>query len=128
MNKTAAYLDQCKKKLDKSTSYQLAKHWAVGENLLSQYYSGKSTPDEFMCFKIAEVLELDAAYVIASIKAESEKNEKKREYFKSFSSASRKVAASIVLAVVLSTSLLIAQSIGGVKTATAVFLNRRRFV
>ena len=127
MTKTVEYLDKCKEKLMISSSYKLAKHWEIGENLLSNYYAGRNMPDEFMCFKIAEILELDPAYVIASIRAESEKNEKKKNYFKSFNSASRKVATSTALVAVLSFFCLIGLSVGGVKTAQAVFFKRHRF-
>lgn len=126
MNKTAEYLDLCKEKLMFSSTYKLAKHWGVGENLLSQYYNGRNSPDEFMCFKIAEVLELDPAYVIAQIKSESEKNEKKREYFRSFGGTSRKIAASIMLAVALSTSLLGVQPHGSVFNALSRVFHKWR--
>lgn len=126
--KTVEYLNDCKKKLDISSTYALAKELDLSEQLLSNYYRGKHEADDYTCFKIAETLDLDPAYVIASVKAESEKNEKKKNYFRSFSSASRKVAASIVLAVVLNLFYPIVQGIGEVKTAVAVFLRWVRFV
>ena len=121
------YLDDCKKKLDISSTYALAKMWDISEQVLSRYYNGEREPEEFACFKIAETLELDPAYVIASVKAEMEKNEKKKNYFKSFNSASRKVATSTALVAVLSVLCLLGLSVGGVKTAQAVFLKRARF-
>lgn len=126
MNKTAEYLDKCKEKLNISSTYALAKEWEVGENLLHNYYTGKSHPDEFMCFRIAEVLEIDPAYVIAQIKSESEKNEKKRDYFRSFGGTSRKIAASIMLAVALSTTLLSALPHGSVFNAFWRVFSKRR--
>lgn len=56
MSKTIEYLDKCKEKLNISSSYALAKAWGVSEGVLSYYYNGKSHPDEYMCFKIAETL------------------------------------------------------------------------
>lgn len=121
------YLDKCKEKLNISSTYALAKKWDISEQVLSRYYNGEREPEEFACFKIAETLGLDPAYVIASVKAETEKNEKKKNYFKSFNSASRKVATSTALVAVLSFFCLIGLSIGGVKTAQAVFFKRHRF-
>jgi transcriptional regulator with XRE-family HTH domain len=125
---TAKYLDECKKKLEISSTYALSAKTGLSESLLSNYYSGRSSPDDYACFKIAEVLGLDAAYVIASIKAETEKNEAKRNYFRSFSGASRTAVVSIVLAVLLSFSSLTAPMLGGVdKFQRAVALLFRRF-
>lgn len=121
------YLDKCKKKLDISSTYALSHKLGVSESVLSNYYNGRRSPDEFMCFKIAETLEIDAAYIIASIKAESEKDETKKNYFRSFSSASRKAATSTVLVAVLSFFCLLGLGLGNVKTAGAVFLRRYHF-
>lgn len=125
MNITSEFLDKCKEKLGKSTAYQLAKYWDVSEQNLSRYYNGESVPDEFMCFKIAETLEVDPAFVIAKIRAESEKNEKKRDYFRSFGGTSRKAAASIIMALALSFTWLGGLTANGGST---VFLKRRHFV
>lgn len=130
MKKTVELLDKCKKKLNISSTYELSEITGISEQALSNYYLNKSNPDEYVCFKIAEVLELDPAYVIAQIKSESEKNEKKREYFRSFGGSSRKIAASIA-----ALALLGAISLGGLglgigeslKNAWRVFLRRRHF-
>lgn len=110
MNKTAEFLDKCKEKLNISSTYALAKYFDIDETALRNYYAGRRIPDEFSCFKIAEILEIDPAYVIAQIKSESEKNEKKRDYFRSFGGTSRKIAASIILGLALSLSWLSAGS------------------
>lgn len=130
MKKTVELLDKCKKKLNISSTYELSEITGISEQALSNYYLNKSNPDEYVCFKIAEVLELDPAYVIAQIKSESEKNDKKREYFRSFGGSSRKIAASIA-----TLALLGAISLGGLglgigeslKNAISVFLRRWNF-
>jgi transcriptional regulator with XRE-family HTH domain len=125
---TVKYLDDCKKKLGITSTYELAEKTGLSAQLLSHYYNGRSSPDDYGCFKIAEILGLDAAYVIASIKAETEKNEAKRNYFRSFSGASRTAVVGIALAVLLSFSLLTAPMLGGVdKLTRAVALLFRRF-
>lgn len=78
------YLNDCKKKLGIESSYALSKELGIKENVLSNYYLQKRTPDTFMCFKIAKILEVDVSLMIASIKSCSEKTEERREFFKSF--------------------------------------------
>jgi len=129
------YLDECKEKLDIKSNYALAKALNVKDNIIGYYYSGERVPDEFACFKIAEVLEIDPAIVIAEIRAESEKDPKKREYFRAFRGACGKAAAGIMLALALSvffanvppdgarSSLVAAATIA----ATAAFLRRPHF-
>lgn len=112
MNATTEFLDDCKKRLGLSSTYQLAKAWEMNKEVLSNYYLGKRVPDEFACFKIAETLGIDAAYVIAKIKAETEKDPKKAEYFKVFGGVLKKQAVNIMLVLVCVTSLLSAPDTG----------------
>ncbi len=100
------YLDECKEKLAVTTSYKLSQHMDIAESRLSEYYKGKTAPGDYECFMIAEVLGLDPALVIADVRAEFEKSEKKREYFRSFPGALRKAGVVIIVALALSLSLL----------------------
>lgn len=114
----------------------MAKEWGVSETLLSNYYKGKRIPDEFACFKIAETLGIDAAYVIARIKSENEKDPKKAEYFRVFGGLLKKQAINIVLALACVGSLLGAPDNGddnlfvaiASSAATALFLRNFNFV
>lgn len=112
MSAISDFLDDCKKRLDISSTYALAKHWGISEPALNNYYGGRRQPDEFTCFKIAETLGIDAAYVIAKIKAETEKDPKKAEYFKVFGGVLKKQAVNITLVVVCVISLLNAPDTG----------------
>lgn len=112
MSATIEFLDDCKKRLGLSSTYALAKAWDMSEVVLGRYYKGDRTPDEFACFKIAETLGIDAAYVIAKIKSETEKDPKKAEYFKVFGGVLRKQAVNIMLVLVCVTSLLSAPDTG----------------
>ena len=56
MNSAAEFLEDCKKRLGLSSTYQLANAWGLKQAVLSRYYSGDRAPDEFVCFKIAETL------------------------------------------------------------------------
>lgn len=106
MSATTEFLDDCKKKLGISSTYALSKTLGISEAVLSNYYNGKRAPDEFMCFKIAETLEIDAAFVIAKIRSETEKDPKKAEYFKVFGGVLKRQAVNIVLVLVCVLSLL----------------------
>ena len=129
MNSISEMLDECKKKLNISSTYALSKRLGINESTLSEYYSGKHVAGNFECFKIAETLEIDPAYVIAKIKAESEKNPNKAEYFRSFIGASKKAASSIVLLVLLSfTFLNVSGTQNDFKSLWRVFLKKLHFV
>ena len=92
------YLDKCKEKLGISSTYGLAKFMNIDERRLHEHYKGIGA-NEYVYFKIAQILEIDAAYVIADIKKDNEKDEVKREFFKSFVGLCRKlVISSIFLA------------------------------
>ncbi|HSH72831.1 MAG TPA: hypothetical protein VK974_07215 [Methylophilaceae bacterium] len=131
--KTIEYLDECKKKLNITSNYALAKHIDVPEQRVHDYYKGRNGPDDYACFKIAECIGIDPAIVIAEIRSETETSEKKREYFKVFRGASRKAGVVIILALALSLSLLNAPEVGDHSGSVAtvlgglVFLYRRYF-
>lgn len=130
------FLDKCKEKLGLSSTYALAKHWGISDVVLGRYYQEERTPDDFACFKIAETLNLDPAFVIAQIRAENEKDEKKAEYFRVFGGLLRKQAINIVLVLVCVASLVSAPDTENdnlliaiaASCATALFLRLRRFV
>lgn len=134
--KTVEYLDECKKKLGITSNYALAKALDIAEQRIHDYYKGRNGPDEYGCFKIAECLEIDPAIVIAEIRAETEKNPRKREFFRVFRGACGKAAAGIILGLALSFSLVNAPGDGAAAlnsglaaaTATLLFLHRRYFV
>lgn len=81
MNRAATYLNRAKKKLGITTDYQLAKQLGVSRGAVNNYRKKRSTFDEYTAFQIAEILEIDPAIVIANIKAETEKDEFKREFW-----------------------------------------------
>lgn len=82
--KTAEYLDKCKKKLEITSDYRLAKMWEIDDGMLSRYKSGKVKPDSYLCFRIAETLGKSPTEVIAELESENTRNEVKSLYFKRF--------------------------------------------
>lgn len=111
--KTANYLDQCKKKLNITSTYKLAQIMEVDERKLHDHYKGKGA-SEYINFKIAQILELDPAYVIADIKSETEKDEGKREFFKSFAGSLQKTVKIGMVGVILNAQEAISNSAGGI--------------
>jgi hypothetical protein len=91
------YLEACKSKLKVNSNYKLAIELEISESELNFYARGQRLPSVYACFKFAECLGLDPAIIIADIASESEKNAKKRNYFKSFMSTCTKAVAGILL-------------------------------
>ena len=117
---TIEYLDKCKEKLEISSTYALAKAMNIDERVLSNYKKERVLINEFVCFRIAQILDLDPAYVIADIKSGTEKDEVRREFFKSFVGSAKKNAAMLIMALCLS-SFINAQG-SDFKTLWRVFL------
>ncbi|MDP1660015.1 MAG: helix-turn-helix transcriptional regulator [Methylotenera sp.] len=91
------YIEQCKKKLNFDTDYKLAKYLEISQSDLNFYARGERLPSVYACFKFAECLGLDPAEIIADIASESEKNPKKRAFFKGFMSTCMKAVAGCCL-------------------------------
>jgi len=95
--KTSELLDEVKKKLGVSSDYALCKALDIPTGKMSDYRNGKRVPDNYACFKFAEVLGKSPSEVIAGVLAENEKNSDKRLFYKSFLTA---VGLWIILAVI----------------------------
>lgn len=78
-----------------TSNYRLAKVLDIPENRINDYAHGRAHPDEYAATKIALALELDPISVIAELKAESEKDEKKREFWRNFLTRAALVVASL---------------------------------
>lgn len=81
---TNELLEAARAKIGAKSFYEFSKKTGISEARLSDYRKGKVKPDEYTCFKIAEILERSPSSVIAEILAEKEKDEDKRLYFKRF--------------------------------------------
>lgn len=91
--KTTEYLNRVKKKLDISSDYALAKAMEVHKARIHDYYAGKAVPDPYACTKIAVLLGVDPAIVMAEIYEETEKNEQRRAFWRDFVLHANKAAA-----------------------------------
>lgn len=92
--KPSAYLDAVKAQLNIQSDYELAKRLEVGNGRIVMIRNGERPIPLAMAFKIAITLQLDPAQVIADLEEQREKNEKRRDFWRSFlSRASMGIAA-----------------------------------
>jgi transcriptional regulator with XRE-family HTH domain len=77
-------LDETKNALGISSDGELARKLGVSKQAMSNYYNGERAPDEFACLKIAQATGKPLGEVIATVKAESEKDEKRREAWENY--------------------------------------------
>ena len=74
---------------------QLAQKLDVDKRRVSAYRRGRETPDEYACLKIAQALGRPLDSVIATVKASTEKDEKRREAWENYMKRLGGLAASI---------------------------------
>lgn len=99
------YLDAVKKKLAISSNYALSKALEIERQMVNAYYRGERVPDAYACTRIAVLLEIDPALVIAEIQAENEKNEKKRQFWQGFASRAGKLTVVIAVSISMLSSV-----------------------
>ena len=90
-------LDECMKKLGVPTDYQLAQRLGVRQARISAIRNGKEKPDLELCYKMADVLGISPAVIVAEVQVENAKNPDKALIFKHFLTA---VGLWIILAVI----------------------------
>lgn len=84
MSKTIELLDAVKAREGITSNYALAKFLEINEARIGEYYRDIAKPDDYAITRIALALGLEPMHVLAEIRAESEKNEKKREFWRNF--------------------------------------------
>ena len=92
-------LDAVKNAKGISTDYALAKTLGLQRARICDYYKGTRAPDEFACLKIADALGMPLDSVIATVKAESEKDETRREAWENYMKRLGGVAASFLVGI-----------------------------
>ena len=75
------YLDKAKEKLNLTSDYAFSKQEKIPRSTISSLRNKTRTADEYIVFRLAEILEMDARDIIIDLKAESEKNPSKREFW-----------------------------------------------
>lgn len=100
MENITKLLDQVKAKKGVESDYALAKTLDLPKQRVSDYYKGSRVPDEFACLKIAEALGKPLNTIIATVKASTEKDGKRREAWENYMKSLGGLAASILGGVV----------------------------
>jgi transcriptional regulator with XRE-family HTH domain len=93
---TNELLEKVKEKQGLKSDYQLAKNLGISTGHMSEYKSGKRIPDIYALTRIAIILEIDPLKVIVEMEAETEKNEVKREFWRSFQSSWSRAAVTTI--------------------------------
>ncbi len=101
MKTTNDYLDACKSKLGLTSDYQLAKAFEVRQPTISNYRSGRSHFDDSMALKVAGILGLPAAQVMAAAHFERSKAEEERNVWRDIFEKFGGMAAALVLGIYL---------------------------
>lgn len=82
--KPSAYLDAVKAQLNIKSDYELAKRLELPKQSIPGIRNGSRAIALEIAFKIAIALELDPAQVVADLEEQREKNEKRRDFWRSF--------------------------------------------
>ena len=104
--KPSAYLDAVKAQLDIESDYQLAKRLGIPNANMPGMRNGTRKVSNDIAFKLAIALELDPSQVIADLEEQREKNEKRRDFWRSFLSRAPKLIAVLACTLALSFSAI----------------------
>lgn len=97
MKTTADFLDALRAKLNLPSDGRLADHLGLHRQYMSEYRTQKTTFNDEMAMKIADILEIDPVYVVACMHAQRAKRAEEKTLWERI--ASMTVAASVVAVV-----------------------------
>lgn len=97
MNTTIEFIDAVKAKHGLVSDYALAKFLGESHQRLSSYRVKRTYLDDLMAVKVAEALEIDPLYVIASVHAERAKKETEKKVWTDILEKLGGIAASVVI-------------------------------
>jgi hypothetical protein len=101
MNTTIEFLDAVKAKRGLASDYALANYLGESHQRISNYRVKRSFLDDSMAVKVAEALEIDPLYVIASVHAERAKKESEKKVWTDILEKLGGIAASVVIGLAL---------------------------
>ncbi len=107
MDNVQKLLDEVKRIKGIKSDYALAKSLELPTQRISDYYKTKTMPDDYACMKIAEALEKPLAEVIAIVRIEVEKDEKRREAWRKYYKSLGSVAASIIMTIAFMATMIV---------------------
>ena len=94
-------LDEAKTKTGAKTDYKLAQVLDIPNERISDYRAGRRYPDDYACMRLAMALGQDPLEILAQIRAESEKNDKRKAFWRSFPTSWRRGLLGLLLPVML---------------------------
>jgi len=100
-------LDETKAAKGIETDYALAKALDLHSGLISDYYSGKRSPNEYACLRIAEALARPLDEILAAVRIEAEKDDTRREAWRKYYKSIGGIAASFAVLFLLSVTLIV---------------------
>lgn len=100
-------LDTVKNTNGLNSDGELARKLDVDKRRISDYRHGRQAPDEFTCLKIAEALGKPLNTIIATVKACSEKDEKRREVWENYFKRIGGLAASLASVFLVFVTLIV---------------------
>ncbi len=97
MKTTADFLDEIKELRNVQSDYAVAKILGVRHTNLSNYRHGRSHFDAAMCIKVAEVLNVEPAYIMACMEAERAKTDEIRKVWERAAKLLGGIAAGVAI-------------------------------
>lgn len=94
--KPAEYLDAAKARLNIESDYELAKRLDLSNKTIPAIRKGERHLPLDVAFRIAITLEMDPAQVVADLEEQREKNEKRRGFWRSFTSRAHSSAVAVL--------------------------------
>lgn len=82
MSKTMEYMESIREMTERKSWYAVANLLETSEINVSRIRKGTRHPSNEMCFRIAELLDLEPSEVIAAVEMEAAKDEEVREFWK----------------------------------------------
>jgi transcriptional regulator with XRE-family HTH domain len=109
--KTSQYLDLLKAHYDLTSDYQIAKKAGLSTQSVSRYRLNKTSFDDLTAIRIAELLEIEPAKIMADMHALRAKDAETRAVWERLSKTLTSAAAAIFLGVFVSLATLPAPAV-----------------
>lgn len=99
MKTTIAFIDELKARKGGISDYAVAKILGVTQQTISKYRVGKDYLGDSTAIRVAELLEIEPAIIIASVHAERAKSESEKAVWREILEKLGGVAASVVIGI-----------------------------
>lgn len=126
MNTTVQLLDAVKAKCELASDYALAKELELPCQSISQYRKEKNSFGDDTAIRVAEILELEPASVLAAVYAERAKTEKAKAVWKNVCEKMGGIALSLLVGTAFTVSSPTPASAAGKERANSVYYVKSR--